>query len=142
MCGDGVERTDLSVPGFSAAAFEGQSEQLVGCCAVDNPNSPPPVPTSQLLPSVPCGRELQLSPLGLRRATRNPGRMGVGRGSRRGCQFRASFPAGSVIPPASPYFGGRSWLGLNLWYWRRRGRDLGLLFSRALAGCPVCESRS
>lgn len=128
VCGDRLERTHLSVPGFSVAAFEGPSEQLVGCCAVDDPHPSPPMPTSQLLPSVPCGRELRLSPLGLRRATRDPGRMGVGRGSRGGCQFRASFPAGSVIPPASPYFGGRNWLGLNLRCWRRRGRDLGLLF--------------
>lgn len=39
----------------------------------------PPFPTSQLLLlSVPGGRELQLSPLCLRSATRDPGKMGVG----------------------------------------------------------------
>lgn len=99
----------------------------------------PQYPTFQLLPlSVPRGRELQLSPLALRSATRDPGRMGVGRGSGGGCQFRASFPAGSVIPSHNPRFGGGSWVGLNLQFWRWRGWGRGLLFSRARAGGPAC----
>lgn len=59
------------------------------------------------------------------------------------CQFKRWFPAGSVIPFRTPYFEGRSWVGLNLQFWWRRGWGRGVCFRELeLAVLPVCESRS
>ena len=60
-----------------------------------------------------------------------------------GCQFKRWFPAGSAIPLCTPYFEGRSWVGLNLPFWWRSGWGRGVCFRELeLAVLPVCESRS
>lgn len=48
-----------------------------------------------------------------------------------------------MIPFRNPYFEGRSWVGLNLQFWWRRGWGRGVCFRELeLAVLSVCESRS
>ena len=98
----------------------------------------PLMDTSQLLPLFGC--------LGAAAVTtwfKGSRQDGSGAEFRGDCRFKRWFPAGSVILLRIPYFEGRSWVGLNLQFWWRRGWTRGVCFRELeLAVLPVCESRS